>query len=373
VHSFGVGDDWEVGVSEALIHPSLWVNPINADMPKTDNGYSSYSVDFSIKLFDLVNKDESNENEVLSDIFEILKDIVNEFNTHPFYNDSDFEIEGDISFDPFTERYDEEVSGWEATFTITSPNRRSFCSSPIDDIDPYNFEPSSVTVTDAENPNSPITLHLGDEYTCIAAVPKSGIKYQRPMSSGQEISYRIGDAVWREINMPYPADPVNPLYVQELGANWFTLKHPNAFGNYFRFTDISGNFTITDDYTVAPDYSYRYIIDHLTGLGIDSYVSYRDNNKSWDTAIDDCLNHTAHGFSDYYLASLNEFNSFLNSEVSFYSLNMWWVGGNRTQWTSNTKSRAIPTQALVQGTVYANISSTKSSANRNYMPIRVHY
>jgi len=134
LNTFFVGDKWEVGASDALLHTVLAVNPIGGILPKTENGYSTYAVDFNVKCFDLVDKDESNEEEVLSDTFEILKDVINEFNTHPYYINSDFIIEGDINLTPFTEAFDSEVSGWETTFTLMSPNRRSFCGSPIEEI-----------------------------------------------------------------------------------------------------------------------------------------------------------------------------------------------------------------------------------------------
>ena len=130
--SFGVGNDWEVGASAALTHAALWINPTNASMPKGENGYSSYSVDFDVKVFDLVNLDESNENEVLSDTFEIIKDVVNEFNTHPDYINSDFNIINDLNFTSFTEKFDSSVSGWQVTFTLLAPNQRSYCTDPIE-------------------------------------------------------------------------------------------------------------------------------------------------------------------------------------------------------------------------------------------------
>ncbi|MCH7561333.1 MAG: hypothetical protein IIC67_08235, partial [Thaumarchaeota archaeon] len=63
------------------------------------------------------------------------------FNTHPYYNNSGFSIEGDLSFTPFTEKFDEEVSGWEVTMTLASPNRHSFCGDPLDNIVGFNFFP----------------------------------------------------------------------------------------------------------------------------------------------------------------------------------------------------------------------------------------
>ena len=89
INAFGLGDDWEVGTS-AYVHPVLWINPTLGRLPNGAGGFSVYTIDFSVQVFDLVRKDESNESEVMSDCFEIIKDVVNEFSTHPYYAEGGF-------------------------------------------------------------------------------------------------------------------------------------------------------------------------------------------------------------------------------------------------------------------------------------------
>ena len=140
INGFGIGDDWEVGASEAKMHPVLWINPVSATMPESEfAGYKTFEIDFEIKVFDLVNKDETNENEVLSDTIDILKDCITELKGHPYYTNSQLDIVDDITFEPFTEEFDEEVSGWSAEITFKSPVLRSWCGLPMEDITGFEF------------------------------------------------------------------------------------------------------------------------------------------------------------------------------------------------------------------------------------------
>lgn len=145
INAFGLGDDWEVGTS-AYVHPVLWINPTLGRLPNGAGGFSVYTIDFSVQVFDLVRKDESNESEVMSDCFEIIKDVVNEFSTHPYYAEGGFYIEGDVELEPFTEKFDEEVTGWRTTIRVGSPNHRSFCGSPIEMIPGYEFVTNGCTI-----------------------------------------------------------------------------------------------------------------------------------------------------------------------------------------------------------------------------------
>ena len=138
INGFGIGDNWENGTSEKM-HPVLWINPTTATMPSSDNGYKTFEIDFEVRVFDLVNKDESNENEVLSDCIDILKDIITEFKGHPYYVNSQLNIIDDINFEAFTEEFDEEVSGWVCEISLMTPVLTSFCGIPSAEITGFEF------------------------------------------------------------------------------------------------------------------------------------------------------------------------------------------------------------------------------------------
>ena len=138
INGFGIGDDWENGVEEKM-HPVLWINPTEATMPESEAGYKTFEISFDVKVFDLVHKDESNENDVLSDCIDILKDIITEFKGHPYYQNSQMSLIDDINFEAFTEEFDEQVSGWECELTLMTPIINSFCGIPADDITGFEF------------------------------------------------------------------------------------------------------------------------------------------------------------------------------------------------------------------------------------------
>ena len=139
INGFGVGDSWEIGADKAYMHPVLWVNPVTANMPSTDTGYKTFEINFDVRVFDLVHKDESNENDVLSDTIDILKDIIVEFKGHPYYVNSQLNIIDDINFEAFTEEFDEEVSGWLCEISLMTPVLTSFCGIPATDISGFEF------------------------------------------------------------------------------------------------------------------------------------------------------------------------------------------------------------------------------------------
>ena len=139
INGFGIGDNWENGASEEKMHPVLWINPTTANMPESENGYKTFEIDFEVRVFDLVGKNEGNENEVLSDCIDILKDIIAEFKGHPYYTNSQLNIVDDISFEAFTEDLDEEVSGWSCDITLMTPILNSFCGIPAADITGFEF------------------------------------------------------------------------------------------------------------------------------------------------------------------------------------------------------------------------------------------
>jgi len=131
INSFGIGDNWEIGANEASLTPQFWVNPTDAYMEKENDNYQSTVYSFNIKCYDLVNKDETNENEVLSDTLQILQDVIAEFNTNPDMMDLDIVIDNSLSFLPFTERFDSEVSGWEVKIDLKQPFNSCYTSKPV--------------------------------------------------------------------------------------------------------------------------------------------------------------------------------------------------------------------------------------------------
>jgi hypothetical protein len=112
-HSFG--DIWEIDVTErnyAVSHLSIE----NAQYLANEIQY-----DFKLYVMDLVSKDEGNENDVLSDTLQIIGDFVSVLQNSRTINidtNTDYRLQEGITCQPFTERFDDDVSGWVADISI---------------------------------------------------------------------------------------------------------------------------------------------------------------------------------------------------------------------------------------------------------------
>jgi hypothetical protein len=131
INHFIVSEDYDLGTVDSTKFPLLAIIPSGASLPSSDNGYSIFSVDFAVKVVDLANDNKNNVIEVYSDSVEILKDIVNEYVTHPFYLDSGITLTSDVSMDKLTEFTDSDLYGYGTTLTFETPNKVSHCTSPI--------------------------------------------------------------------------------------------------------------------------------------------------------------------------------------------------------------------------------------------------
>lgn len=126
VHSFGFGDLWEIEASGAKNAVNMWANVVNGAVDI--NGKQS-SIDFRVCIMDLVKKDESNENEVLSDTYLIGLDLVAYLNNNS--NWDSYTISNNITLTPFTERFDNDWSGWIIDFTLTNRFLSDYCQIPL--------------------------------------------------------------------------------------------------------------------------------------------------------------------------------------------------------------------------------------------------
>ena len=125
-----IGDIFEVDLVETT-YPLMHVGTQTASFSK---GQISYR--FQLIVMDLVNKDENNEEEVLSDMLQIIGDVLSVLINSDY--DSDFvdfrnevRISESISCEPFTERFDNEVTGWTATVDIAVQFDSSACGSSV--------------------------------------------------------------------------------------------------------------------------------------------------------------------------------------------------------------------------------------------------
>jgi hypothetical protein len=128
INSFYFGDESEADTNVEIVYP--FMNVILQGSSVTDNVVSRK---YMIVISDLVNKDISNINQVLSDTERICYDVPNYLRQvsnskllGPFKSDMN------ISLTDFTERNDDDVSGHFFDLTISSAMGNDGCNLPID-------------------------------------------------------------------------------------------------------------------------------------------------------------------------------------------------------------------------------------------------
>lgn len=122
------GDIFEIDLNETL-YPHAHISLENAQYQPNEIVYS-----FKLYVMDLVSKDESNENDVLSDTLQIIGDVLSFLRyggNSQFDVDYDYRVSDNVNCTPFTERFDNEVSGWVADLKITTTFDRSNCTNNI--------------------------------------------------------------------------------------------------------------------------------------------------------------------------------------------------------------------------------------------------
>jgi hypothetical protein len=120
INTNGFGELWEIGVDAAPIYPLFWSNVVSSNLSS-----KQLSISLQLLTLDLVHKDLSNENEVLSDMLQVMTDLVSELR-----REDSFLLENNVSFTPVREKFDDEVGGWIANINIQIPYSYNICAIP---------------------------------------------------------------------------------------------------------------------------------------------------------------------------------------------------------------------------------------------------
>lgn len=125
IHDYGFGDNWEIAATTVQYYPLFWVQVLPSTIY---NSYIQYNFRFIVG--DLVHKDESNELEVQSDTLQILWDIIamirQDYRTSYYYSVYP-DINNNVIATPFTEAWDDELSGWYTDISIRVPRNFGSC------------------------------------------------------------------------------------------------------------------------------------------------------------------------------------------------------------------------------------------------------
>ena len=138
INDFGYGPTYQI---RDMKYPYLWVTfqPSTLEL-NPRNKITENKINLTLILADLLNNiksdnyDEERNNalEVSSDINQILYDIVEEINSHPYYVENNISIKNNISYSPSFDAKDDRVNAITADIVLTLPFNHNWCENPID-------------------------------------------------------------------------------------------------------------------------------------------------------------------------------------------------------------------------------------------------
>ncbi len=133
VKSFGNGDLWEVVQHDQMQnfnYPLMWIVDQAAAV-----GDGDFTWNFQVFVMDIVRKDDSNENEVKSDCVQILIDLIAYFEQRTATtNNVDWlkvNIQKSGTMTSFTERFEDDLTGWSCGVSFTMPFNYDNCDNPL--------------------------------------------------------------------------------------------------------------------------------------------------------------------------------------------------------------------------------------------------
>lgn len=145
VESFGIGDIKQLVyyVQERLKqdntddnlpahYPLVFVIP---GVASSDGRKMVYN--FQVLCMDVLNtKNFDNEIDIWSDTLDILKDIVAQLKYSLDQCYTNWDVQYPFDFQPFSEKYDDYVSGWNVNMKLVIPDAIDRCIAPYDDFPP---------------------------------------------------------------------------------------------------------------------------------------------------------------------------------------------------------------------------------------------
>ena len=129
------GDIFDIDLEKNTKYPLMHINPINVTTASFGLTYN-----FQIFIMDLVEPDDANEQDVYNDVLQTCIDIISIFRNSKWQAQLSLDIdapvyftEGDYTLEPFTERFDQAVTGWVFQIGIVVANDFQSCEIPMED------------------------------------------------------------------------------------------------------------------------------------------------------------------------------------------------------------------------------------------------
>ena len=128
-----VGDIFDNDLEKNTKYPLMHINPVNVTTGRVGLTYN-----FQIFIMDMVDTDDANEQDVYNDVLQTCIDIISIFRNSKWQAQLTLDInapvyftEGDYTLEPFTERFDNELTGWVFTIAVTTRNNFDACTLPV--------------------------------------------------------------------------------------------------------------------------------------------------------------------------------------------------------------------------------------------------
>ena len=134
IQATSTGDIWDIDLEKNTKFPLYHINPTNVEV-----SMSQQTFNFQIFVMDIVEPDKSNEQEVLSETLQITTDIIALLKhgellhtaslTHG--EEARYYVEDDFTCEPFTERFDNTLTGWVVDLPVIIESVLDSCDIPI--------------------------------------------------------------------------------------------------------------------------------------------------------------------------------------------------------------------------------------------------
>lgn len=123
IKRFGNGmiEDINTFTTQAEFLPVLWIVPQSVTL-----GTNAMVYTIRVLVFDMVESDDTNTDEVLSDTLSVLNDVVQLFKN----NFDDYSVINEPQAIPFNQRFVDYCSGWYADVNIETNIMNSLCQIP---------------------------------------------------------------------------------------------------------------------------------------------------------------------------------------------------------------------------------------------------
>ena len=116
------GDIFQVDLAKRTLFPLSHIMINNA----THQG-NTIQFNVTILLMDIINqKDESNKNDIWNTQLALGVRVMDRLNRGDLRNDF-WELTGTPNFEPFTERFENDLAGWALTFDVVVKNSMTIC------------------------------------------------------------------------------------------------------------------------------------------------------------------------------------------------------------------------------------------------------